>query len=71
MKNRKEEVQVETMIITVNQAVEISGLSRHKILELIKNDPKFPYFKVGAHYRINREMLKDYLVQATKLNKSL
>jgi excisionase family DNA binding protein len=54
---------MDKMIMTVNQAVEVSGLSRHKILELIKTDPKFPYFMVGSHYRINRDMLKDYLTK--------
>lgn len=62
---------MDKLIVTVNEAVEISGLSRHKIIELIKTDPKFPYFKVGTHYRINMELLKEYLLQANKLNKSL
>lgn len=62
---------MEKMILSVNEAVEVSGIGRNKILHLIKNDPKFPYVKVGNHFKINRQMLQEYLNEATKMNKVL
>ena len=59
------------MTLSVKEVVEVSGIGRNKILDLIKNDPKFPYIKVGTHYKINRQMLQEYLNEATKMNKVL
>jgi len=58
-------------ILTVTEATEISGIGRNKILDLIKNDPKFPYIRIGTHYKVNRQMLQEYLNEATKMNKVL
>ena len=59
------------MTLSILEAVEVSGIGRNKILELIKTDPKFPYIKIGTHYKINRQMLQEYLNEATKMNKVL
>lgn len=62
---------MEKMTLTINEASEISGIGRNKIFDLIKNDPKFPYIRIGTRYKINREMLQEYLNEATKMNKVL
>ena len=59
------------MTLSVKEAVEVSGIGRATILKLIKEDPKFPYIKVGTHFKINRQMLQEYLNEATKMNKVL
>jgi len=62
---------MEKMTLSVEETVEISGIGRNKIFDLIKNDPKFPYIKVGTRYKINRQMLQEYLNEATRMNKVL
>lgn len=62
---------MEKMTLSILEAAEISGIGRNKILDLIKNDPRFPYIKVGTHHKINRQMLQEYLNEATRLNKVL
>ena len=55
MMDKKEELLNSKMVLSVMEAVEVSGIGRATILKLIKEDPRFPYIKVGSHYKINRE----------------
>ena len=71
MMDKKEELLNSKMVLSVIEAVEVSGIGRATILKLIKEDPKFPYIKIGTHYKINRQMLQEYLNEATRMNKNL
>lgn len=59
------------MLLSVKDAAEASGIGRNKLFWLIKNDPKFPYIRLGTHYKINRDMLQAYLDEAARMNKTL
>ena len=62
---------MEKMTLSIKEAAEVSGIGIATITRLIENDPKFPYLMVGTHRRINREMLQEYLNEATRMNKVL
>ena len=62
---------MEKLTLSVKETVDLTGIGRNKILELIHTDPKFPYIRVGRTYRVNANLLQDYLNQATRMNKAL
>lgn len=55
--NKKEEKAT----LTIQEASELTGIGRDKLLELAHGNSSFPAFKVGTKFLINRELLHEWL----------
>lgn len=62
----------EKLTLTPDEAVALSGIGKNKIGELMhKENTDFPYFKVGAKYLINKDMLILWLEKIAKEGRTI
>jgi len=54
------------LTITVKEASKLSRIGINEIYHQIKNNPKFPYFKVGNKILIPRELFEKWVVGLAK-----
>jgi len=59
------------LTLTVKEAVEVTGIGRCKLEELIRSNTDFPYFRVGKRILINYDMLKEWIDKISKENRVL
>ena len=52
---------MEKILITPNEAAKILGVAPDEIRRWCHNDKDFPCFKVGAHFKISRDRLQDWI----------
>jgi Excisionase from transposon Tn916. len=58
--------------MTIDECAEFSGIGRNKLLELVHaSNSDFPWFKVGAKFLINKEMLIVWLEKIVKEKRTL
>lgn len=58
--------------LTVNEAVEYTGIGRDSLLQQIKKvDTDFPYFKVGSKTLIDKEMLDEWIKKIIKEHRGI
>ncbi|MCE5227898.1 MAG: helix-turn-helix domain-containing protein [Porphyromonadaceae bacterium] len=57
---------MENILLTPNEAAKILKMSPNTIRDMCGNDPEFPCFKVGAHYKIGRTALEEWVNKKCK-----
>jgi excisionase family DNA binding protein len=58
--------------MTIDECAEFSGIGRNKLLELVHSpNSDFPWFKVGAKFLINREMVVVWLEKVSREKRAL
>lgn len=62
----------EKATLTIDECAEFSGIGRNKLLELVHApNSDFPWFKVGAKYLINRQMIITWLEKISTEKRAL
>lgn len=62
---------MEKKLISVVEASKIFGIGRTKLYHLSKTDPSMPVIRIGSVTRINRDMMDQWIDEASKAGKLL
>lgn len=51
-------------LLSINEAADIFGIGRHRLRELVRNDPTVPSVKVGSFTKIHFDLFAEWLEKA-------
>lgn len=64
--------KTEKATLTIDECAEFSGIGRNKLLELVHCPTSdFPWFKVGAKFLINRQMVISWLERVSREKRTI